>query len=255
MMPRDSLALVAAFLLLMCALGPAGACTSCTWAGATGQTCALNRCCYACTSMAWDGVRVKADGQVECYHSVGLGTGDAPTGNNGSSTCVGSATAPSPSPSPAPGTSPAGTGMDTEHTNPAVASCLKTGTIADCAYIGLCKNDNDFMPDLTSTGAAANCKGGVQYLLSKFQEAEVWADVTCSDIESKTYQDAGSTETKMMADTLEGWSSGCCGGKDKMRLPCSELASESLAPGLAVNPTWSLVLSVSTLLLQVLSGW
>ena len=152
--------------------------------------------------------------------------------------------------------------------HPDVASCMKTGsgtngartsgTIADCDHIGLCKNDNDFTPEARGTGAAANCKDGLQYLLSKFQEAGsvsdlAWANVTCSDIESKTYQDAGSTETKKMADTLEGWSSFCCGGKDKMKLPCSLSSSSfSFAPDLAVN----LVLAASTVsLLQVLSGW
>jgi len=152
--------------------------------------------------------------------------------------------------------------------HPDVASCMKTGsgtngartsgTIADCDHIGLCKNDNDFTPEARGTGAAANCKDGLKYLLSKFQEAGsvsdlAWANVTCSDIESKTYQDAGSTETKKMADTLEGWSSFCCGGKDKMKLPCSvSSSSSSFAPDLAVN----LVLAASTVsLLQVLSGW
>ena len=106
-----------------------------------------------------------------------------------------------------------------------------------------------------------SCKMGLLHQLSKFQKAGqttdlAWVDVTCSDIESKTYQDADlndSTETKRMAETLEDWASHCCGGKDKKMLPCS------LAPGLAVspmNPMLTFVLAASTaLFLQVPSGW
>jgi hypothetical protein len=213
-------------------------------------------------------LHVDAAGVMKCDHKgTGAQTGQADgwgvyvrdvIRTNGSSTCIAITAAPAP---PPPAT-------DTWTWHPDVASCMKTGsgtngartsgTIADCAHIGLCKNDNDFTPEARGTGAAANCKDGLQYLLSKFQEAGsvsylAWANVTCSDIESKTYQDAGSTETKKMADTLEGWSSFCCGGKDKMKLPCSLSSSSfSFAPDLAVN----LVLAASTVsLLQVLSGW
>ena len=151
---------------------------------------------------------------------------------NGSSTCIAITAAAA---TPSPGTTPAaGSGLPTTHSNPAVASCMKTGTIADCAHIGLCKNDNDFTPDVTLMPNGENCKISLQYLLSKFQEAGqttylAWADITCSEIESKTYQDAGSTETKKMADVLELWSSLCCGGKDKMKLPCSTATSNCSA--------------------------
>ena len=165
---------------------------------------------------------------------------------NGSSTCIAITTPP--------GTTPAaGSGLPTAHSNPAVASCMKTGTIADCAHIGLCKNDKDFSPDATI--GDRNCKNTLQYLLSKFQKAGestdlAWADVTCSDIESKTYEDAYSGRTREMAETLEHWASHCCGGKDKNKLPCS------LAPGLAVKPMLAFVLAASTaLFLQVLPGW
>ena len=197
-------------------------------------------------------------------HDGACGTGkcsqDKLLCHNSSGTCDPSATNAHAAAPPPPATDP------WERIHPDVASCMKTGsgtngartsgTIADCDHIGLCKNDNDFTPEARGTGAAANCKDGLKYLLSKFQEAGsvsdlAWANVTCSDIESKTYQDAGSTETKKMADTLEGWSSFCCGGKDKMKLPCS-VSSSSFAPDLTVN----LVLAASTVsLLQVLSGW
>ena len=97
---------------------------------------------------------------------------------------------------------------------------------------------------------------GLLYLLSKFQKAGqttdlAWVDVTCSDIESKTYQDADFAETKRMAETLEDWASHCCGGKDKKMLPCS------LAPasGLAVNFTLAFVLAwLTASFLQAPSG-
>ena len=171
---------------------------------------------------------------------------------NGSSTCIAITTPP--------GTTPAaGSGLPTAHSNPAVASCMKTGTIGDCAHIGLYKYAKDFTRDKTGKNGKMSCKMGLLYLLSKFQKAGqtidlAWADVTCSDIESKTYQDADlhdSTETKRMAETLEDWASHCCGGKDKKMLPCS------LAPasGLAVNFTLAFVLAwLTASFLQAPSG-
>ena len=117
----------------------------------------------------------------------------------------------------------------------------------------------DFTPDKTGKNGKMSCKMGLLHQLSKFQKAGqttdlAWVDVTCSDIESKTYQDADlhdSTETKRMAETLEDWASHCCGGKDKKMLPCS------LAPasGLAVNFTLAFVLAwLTASFLQVPSG-
>ena len=44
-------------------------------------------------------------------------------------------------------------------------------------------------------------------------------------------------ENKEMADTLKGWSTRCCGGRKKARLPCASAA------GLA--PMWALMLAAS----------
>ena len=120
--------------------------------------------------MAWDGVRAKADAQVECYHSGGaIGTGDDPTGNNGSSTCVGSAAAPSPSPSPAPGTSPASQGINYSTT-----------------AMYMCKSDADFRSDGMEQAAQVmeisadddTCSARNAAMLQRYGHAS-WHNITC----------------------------------------------------------------------------
>jgi len=71
-MLRNSLAMAAAFLLLMAALGPAAG--ACTIAGATGSLFAKDGCCYECPMYAWDPpvLHVDAAGVMKC-DSKGMG--------------------------------------------------------------------------------------------------------------------------------------------------------------------------------------
>ena len=112
-------------LIALAALTGVGA-SQCNW-----PSFAKDGCCYECEQYAWDppALHVDAAGALKC--------GDGTTNpmkdvirTNGSSTCIAIKTPP--------GTTPAaGSGLPTAHSNPAMASCMKTGTIGDCAHIGL----------------------------------------------------------------------------------------------------------------------
>jgi hypothetical protein len=218
----------------MCAVAPAQAacangamhCANCTGAAASAPRKWLYQgCCYECAATGNPSGLDLENGVVKCATAPYTN----PIANDGAANCskttpttttTGSPSRSSPAPSP---------------------GCV--GTIADCSYLGLCKDDKDFVQT-----PALKCKSSTHYLLSFFTAAELgksanadtdiyWKDVTCEKVANKRYVDTVTGENKEMADTLEGWSTRCCGGREKARLPCASAA------GLA--PMWALMLAAS----------